>query len=233
MARLIFLISFLLFVISSLFAQETTLKAAVTQTVANSALLRADGKSIRINGVAAPSTMTVFPGDRVDTGADTAATIVSAGRVLTLDRNSSAVFRSGTLFLSRGKAWLAEANGSAPGTITRLAAAPVTTPFTTPFAADEPVARWDEGRSKDHFTGICAQFAKACDQAEDACEKKHHRECVCQYHSDHDKDDVSPIHPDADDFRCQPVKDDHDHDKDDHDHDNDDHHDDDQHDKHH
>ena len=43
MARLIFLISLLLFLISSLFAQETTPKAAVTQSVANSALLRADG----------------------------------------------------------------------------------------------------------------------------------------------------------------------------------------------
>jgi hypothetical protein len=59
------------------------------------------------------------------------------------------------------------------------------------------------GSSKDQ--DICAQFPKACDQAEDACEKKHHQECVCHYHSDHDKDDVSPIHPDADDFKCHPV----------------------------
>jgi hypothetical protein len=71
--RPIFLLGLLLFVISSLFAQETTPKATVTQRVGNSALLRADGKSIRVNGVAAPSTMTIFPGDRVDTGADTAA----------------------------------------------------------------------------------------------------------------------------------------------------------------
>jgi hypothetical protein len=53
--------------------------------------------------------------------------------------------------------------------------------------------------------GNYAQFPKACDQAEDACEKKHHRECVCHYHNDHDKDDVSPIRPDADDFKCHPV----------------------------
>jgi len=31
--------------------------------------------------------------------------------------------------------------------------------------------------------------------------EKHHRECVCHHHSDHDKVDVSPIHPDTDDFR--------------------------------
>ena len=37
------------------------------------------------------------------------------------------------------------------------------------------------------------------------CEKKHHQECVRHYHSEHDKDDISPIHPDADDFKCQPV----------------------------
>ena len=56
------------------------------------------------------------------------------------------------------------------------------------------------------FSGICAQFHSACDQAEDACEKPNHRECVCHYVSDHDKDDVSPIKPDSDDFKCSPVK---------------------------
>lgn len=224
MPRLAFLTGLLLFFTSSLFAQErTTSKAAATQSVANSALLRAEGKSIQINGVAAPSTMTILSGDRVDTGADTAAIIILAGRVLTLDRNSSAVFRSGTLALSRGKAWLANQDGSAPGTPIRLAASPVTAPLTA------PLARWDEGHSDeghsgDHFTGICAKFAKGCDQAEDACEKKHHRECVCHYHSDHDKDDVSPIHPNSDDFRCQPVKDDDDHHDDHHEEHHEEHH---------
>src|ERR1700730_19139688 len=101
MPRLAFLTGLLLFFTSSLFAEErTTSKAAATQSVANAALRRAEGKSIQINGVAAPSTRTILSGDRVDTGADTAAIIILAGRVLTLDRNSSAVFRSGTLSLS-------------------------------------------------------------------------------------------------------------------------------------
>ena len=205
MPRLIFLISLLLFFTSSLFAQErTTSKAHATQSVANSALLRAEGKSIRINGVAAPRTMTIFSGDRVDTGADTAAIIILAGRILTLDRKSSAVFRNGTLVLNRGKAWLGNQNGSSPGTA-RLAAPPVTAPSTDPLVSTETPVQLDSGGSNDHFTGICAQFGRACDQAEDACEKKNHRECVCHYQSDHDKDDISPIHPDSDDFQCQPV----------------------------
>ena len=119
MSRTTFLIS-LLFATFSLFAQErATPKADSTQSVTQSALLRAEGKSIRINGVAAPSTMTIFSEDRVDTGADTAAIVIMGGRILTLDRNSSAVFRNGTLVLSQGKAWLADQNGSTPGTVTR------------------------------------------------------------------------------------------------------------------
>ena len=35
--------------------------------------------------------------------------------------------------------------------------------------------------TNDHFMGTCKQFPQACDQAEDACEKKNHRECVCTY----------------------------------------------------
>jgi len=207
MSRTIFLIS-LLFVTSSLFAQEpTTPKANITQSVTHSALLRAEGKSIRINGVAAPSTMTIFSEDRVDTGADTAAIVIMGGRILTLDRNSSAVFRNGTLVLSQGKAWLANQNGSTPGTVTRLAAPRVTAASTAPLAADEMSVQEDAGSSNDHFTGTCKQFPQACDQAEDACEKKNHRECVCTYKSDHDKDDISPIRPDSDDFQCQPVED--------------------------
>ena len=54
-----------------------------------------------------------------------------------------------------------------------------------------------------------AVIPQACDQAEDACEKRTHHECVhlsvCTYKSDHDQDDISPIHPDSDDFQCHPV----------------------------
>ena len=204
MPRLIFLTSLLLFFTSSLFSQEQPTPEAAPQSVASSALLRAEGKSSRINGVAAPSAMTIFSGDRVDTGADTAAIIILVGRILTLDRNSSAVFRSGTLVLSRGKAWLTNQNGSAAGSA-RLAAASATAPLSAPLAATETQVQGDTGSSNDHFTGICGQFASACDQAEDACEKKNHRECVCHYQSDHDQDDISPIHPNSDDFQCQPV----------------------------
>ena len=207
MSRTIFLIS-LLFVTSSLFAQEqTTPKTNFTQSVTQSALLRAEGKSIRINGVAFPSSMTIFSEDEVDTGPDTAAIVIMGGRILTLDRNSSAVFRNGTLVLSQGKAWLSDQNGSTPGTVTRLAAPRVTAASTAPLATDETPVQGDAGSSNDHFTGTCKQFPQACDQAEDACEKKNHRECVCTYKSDHDKDDISPIRPDADDFQCQPVGD--------------------------
>src|ERR1700722_15068289 len=135
MSRTIFLIS-LLFFSSSLFAQQpTTPKANITEGVTHSALLRAEGKSIRVNGVAVQSTMTIFSGKRVDAGADTAAIVIMGGRILPLDRNSSAVFRNGTLVLNQGKAWLANQNGSAPGTVTRLAAPRVTA--TAPLAADE------------------------------------------------------------------------------------------------
>jgi hypothetical protein len=205
MPRPMFLFTLLLFVTFSLFAQEQTTSKAAPQSVASSALLRAEGRSIRINGVAAPRTMTIFSGDRVETGVDTAAIVILAGRILTLDRNSSAVFRNGTLVLSQGKAWLANQNGSAPVAATRLAPASATAPLTAPLAAAQKLVQGDSGSSNDHFTGICAQFPQACDQAEDACEKENHRDCVCTYKSDHDKDDISPIHPDSDDFKCQPV----------------------------
>ena len=97
------------------------------------------------------------------------------------------LFRNGTLVLSQGKAWLADQNGSGSGIVTRLTAAPASAPLTAPLVAAN--MQKDGGGSKDQ--DICAQFPKACDQAEDACEKKRHRECVCHYHSDHDKDDVS------------------------------------------
>src|SRR3984957_6195700 len=147
MSRTIFLIS-LLFFSSSLFAQQpTTPKANITEGVTHSALLRAEGKSIRVNGVAVPSTMTIFAGDRVDTGADTAAIVIMGGRILTLDRNSSAVFRHETLVLSQGKAWLADQNGSESGTVTRLTPAPVTAPLTAPLVAAN--MQKDGGSSKD------------------------------------------------------------------------------------
>src|SRR5262249_40178891 len=130
------------------------------------ALLRAQGKSIRVNGVAVPSVLTIFSGDRIETGADTAASIISSGRILTLDRNSSAVFQNGTLAVNRGKAWLGTQNGTAPGTITKLAA-PFAAPATVSSTTTLTVAA---GNSNDHFTDICAQFPQACDQAEDACE---------------------------------------------------------------
>jgi hypothetical protein len=126
----------------------------------------------------------------VDTGADTAATVIMGGRILTLDRNSSAVFRNETLVLSQGKAWLSDQNGGTPGTVTRLAAPRVTAPSTAPLAADETSGQGDNPSSNDHFTDTCK-----------------HRECVCTYKSDHDKDDISPIRPDSDDFQCQPVGD--------------------------
>jgi hypothetical protein len=205
MSRTIFLIS-LLFFSSSLFAQQpTTPKANITQSVTHSALLRAEGKSIRVNGVAVPSSMTIFSEDRIDTGADTAAIVIMGGRILTLDRNSSAVFRNGTLVLNQGKAWLANQNGSTPGTVTRLAAARVRGPSSTPLAADEKSGKGDEGSTNDHFTGTCKQFPKACDQAEDACEKKNHRECACTYNAIMIRTTSARFAPDSDDFQCQPV----------------------------
>jgi hypothetical protein len=186
-----------------------------TTSLGSRALLRAEGKSIKINGAAAPTVTTIFSGDRIETGADTAASLVYAGRILTLDRNSAAIFRNGTLVPSRGKAWSSSQNSSAPATVTKLVApAPVTTSSTTAVTATsttttqlataETPVQGDAGSSNDHFNGICAQFPVACDQAEDACEKRTHHECVCTYQSDHDKDDISPIPPRCRRFQVSP-----------------------------
>jgi len=149
--------------------------------------------------------MTIFANDRIQTGADTVAYIMLPGRILTLDRKSSAVFRDGTLVVNRGRAWRSDGLTAAGrgGTQARLAAPPSVKASGTAGTAN--VAFADDERN-DHFSGICAQFSQACDQAENTCEQRYHRECVCHYVSDHNQDDVSPIQPDADDFKCSPVK---------------------------
>jgi hypothetical protein len=72
-------------------------------------------------------------------------------------------------------------------------------PLTAPLVAAKMQGDGGISQAQD----IYAQFPKACDQAEDACEKKHHRECA--YHYPAIMEAVSPIHPDADDFKCHPV----------------------------
>jgi len=147
--------------------------------------------------------MTIFANDQIQTGADTVAYIMLPGRILTLDRKSSAVFRDGTLVVNRGRAWRSDGLTAAGrgGTQARLAAPPSVKASGTAGTAN--VAFADDERN-DHFSGICAQFSQACDQAENTCEQRYHRECVCHYVSDHDQDDVSPIQPDADDFKMLP-----------------------------
>jgi hypothetical protein len=168
-----------------------------------SALLRAEGKSIKVNGVVVPATMTIFSNDRIQTGADTVAYIMVPGRMFTLDRKSSAVFRDGTLVVNRGRGWLSEKAGTASQT-QLFPLLPAGAARGSGVVSAATTASPDDNH--DRFTGICAQFSAGCDQAEDACESKFHRECVCHYVSDRDQDDVSPIHPDADDFKCQPIK---------------------------
>jgi len=211
--------SLVLFLCSVAFAQNESAQSAANNELRTSALLRTEGKSIKVNGAIVPTTMMIFENDRIQTGADTVAHVILPGRILTLDRKSTAVFRDGTLVVHRGRAWL-PAVGAAAGATTMIAAAGVGSASTvapagvaaarslaaaTTSSTNDGDGDGDDDRG-DHFSGICAQFHKACDQAEDACEKKYGRECVCHYVSDHDKDDVSPIKPDSDDFKCSPVK---------------------------
>jgi len=214
--------SLVLFLCSVAFAQNESAQSAAKNELRTSALLRTEGKSIKVNGAMVPTTMTIFENDRIQTGADTVAHVILPGRILTLDRKSTAVFRDGTLVVHRGRAWL-PAVGAAAGATTMIAAksgggsstgagpvmtavAPASAVATTSTTSTNDGDRDGDDDREDHFTGICKQFSGACDQAEDACEKKNHRECVCHYVSDHDKDDVSPIKPDSDDFKCSPVK---------------------------
>jgi hypothetical protein len=209
--------SLALFLCSVAFAQNESAQSAAKNELRTSALLRTEGKSIKVNGAVVPTTMTIFENDRIQTGADTVAHVILPGRILTLDRKSTAVFRDGTLVVRRGRAWLAGV-GAAGGATTMIAAAgaggaSIVAP--TGLVAARSLAATTSSRTAtttatddndDHFTGICATFSASCDQAEDACESKNHRECVCHYVSDRDKDDVSPIKPDSDDFKCSPVK---------------------------
>jgi hypothetical protein len=217
MSRTLVVFSILVLFLSSVaFPQNESAQLAARNELRTSALLRTEGKSIKVNGAIVPTTMTIFENDRIQTGADTVAHVILPGRILTLDRKSTAVFRDGTLLVRRGRAWLAGV-GAAGGATTMIAAAGVggasmaqpagagaRTLAATTSSTTLTTTTTDD--NDDHFTGICAQFAAACDQAEDACESKNHRECVCHYVSDHDKDDVSPIRPDSDDFKCSPVK---------------------------
>jgi len=211
--------SLVLFLCSVAFAQNESAQSAAKNELRTSALLRTEGKSIKVNGAIVPTTMTIFENDRIQTGADTVAHVILPGRILTLDRKSTAVFRDGTLVVHRGRAWL-PAVGAAAGATTMIAAAGVGSASTvapagvaaarrlaatTTSSTNDGDGDGDDDRG-DHFSGIWAQFHSGCDQAADACEKKNHRECVCHYVSDHDKDDVSPIKPDSDDFKCSPVK---------------------------
>jgi len=169
---------------------------STTVKLKDSALLRAEGKSIKVNGVTVRNSTAIFPEDRIETGADTTAYITLSGRILMLDRNSVAVYRNGSLVPFQGRAW--SSGGISAGSVKnlRLEASRLGSDVFSPSAVDN---------NDDHFKGICAKFPVGCDQAEDACEKKHHRECICNYHSDHDKDDISPIHPNQDDFQCHPI----------------------------
>jgi len=182
------------FASSALVAQNSAVAhPSTTVNLKDSALLRAEGKSIKVNGVTVRNSTAIFPEDRIETGADTTAYITLLGRILMLDRNSVAVYRNGSLVPFQGRAW--SSNSISAGSVKRLRLE------ASQLGSDVFSSNHDD----DHFTGICAKFPSGCDQAEDACEKKHHRECICNYHSDHDKDDISPIHPNEDDFTCHPI----------------------------
>ena len=186
------------FASSALVAQSSAVAhPSTTVSLKDSALLRAEGKSIKVNGVTVRNSTAIFPEDRIETGADTTAYITLSGRILMLDRNSVAAYRNGSLVPFQGRAW--SSDGISAGSVKKLGLE----------ASQLGSDLFSSNHDDDHFKGICAKFPNGCDQAEDACEKKHHRECICQYHSDHDKDDISPIHPNSDDFKCHPINDGH------------------------
>jgi hypothetical protein len=191
------------FASSALVAQNSAVAhPSTTVNLKDSALLRAEGKSIKVNGVTVRNSTAIFPEDRIETGADTTAYITLLGRILMLDRNSVAVYRNSSLVPFQGRAW--SSDGISAGSVKKLRLE------ASQLGSDVFSSSAEDHHNGDHFSGVCAKFPTGCDQAEDACEKKHHRECICQYHSDHDKDDISPIHPDEDDFKCHPINDEHD-----------------------
>jgi len=187
----------LVFASGALVAQSSAVAhPSTTVNLKDSALLRAEGKSIKVNGLTVRNSTAIFPEDRIETGADTTAYITLSGRILMLDRNSVAVYRNGSLAPFQGRAW--SSDGISAGSVKKLhlEASQLGSDVFSPSAVDD---------NNDHFKGICAKCPIGCDQAEDACEKKFHRECICHYQSDHDKDDISPIHPNKDDFKCHPI----------------------------
>jgi hypothetical protein len=93
------LASLLLLFGSSLFGQNGSGQPAQIPS-SQRALLKAFGENVRVNGTTISDVTTVFAGDRIETGADSAASLVLSGRMLSLNQNSSAIFRDGSLVRS-------------------------------------------------------------------------------------------------------------------------------------
>ncbi len=78
--------------------------------------------TVTINGARVPATTTIFEGDRIQTSADSVATISAQGVMAQLDPNTSAIFSSRALDLGCGSALLT----TSVGTMVRVAGVTIT-----------------------------------------------------------------------------------------------------------
>jgi hypothetical protein len=186
MNRLLLLPCLILIAVGLLFAQSrAVLQPSATVNVTGPALLHPEGKSIRVNGLLVTGPTLIFPGDKIETGGDTAAYLIRPGKIWTLDRNSLAVFQGDALLPSQGRVWAS--NGSQP--------------------AQELGSRMlDEDLAQSNFNDdgcheVPYKYRDVCDVAENECQQKYHEECLCHYNK---SKPVSPITPS--DFTCYPMR---------------------------
>lgn len=187
MTRLLITSCLILIAVSLLFAQTSAVRQpSATVNLTGPALLRAEGKSIKINGVVAATPTLIFPGDKVETGGDTAAYLVRPGKTWTLDRNSSAEFQDGALVPSQGRVWVSNEGQPVQQLGSRI--------------LDVNAAESDF--NDDGCRQIPRKGQKACDEAENECQSKYKKECLCHYDNPNHN---SPINPEPSDFKCRPL----------------------------
>ncbi len=68
--------------------------------------------TVRVNGSNVPASTTIFPGDKVETLANSTATISSQGTMIQLDPNSSAIFSDKALDMGCGSAVVSTSTGA-------------------------------------------------------------------------------------------------------------------------
>jgi hypothetical protein len=119
MSRTACVVLSLLLVCPSVFAQKLNAQSSPR------ALLKVFGEHVRVNGQPVSDVTTVFNGDRIDTGSDSAVSLVETGRTLSLNQNSSATFRDGSLISSGGNVSTSSGTATVVGSVSPSAPCPI------------------------------------------------------------------------------------------------------------